>query len=233
MKKWLLSFILFMIGFLIPVSASSDKLDIRPEDFLTSKKYHKLEIEILYTAGCEPDKDSIAFLSSQILHYCHKETVQIFQYEISLITSNNISKVAIFPVFSGIWFQGNLANFKNRFSQLETHSDILVLHILYVPGIPIDDPAAIGEAFAFDSFVVFKPRIQISWEKGVLLHELGHIFGLVDHGSKVVKDHRDSLHPAHCSNAKCAMFWCIDDTDRLFDEDCRNDLYAAGAKKFY
>jgi hypothetical protein len=102
---------------------------------------------------------------------------------------------------------------------------------LYVPGIALDEPIAIGEAFAPDSFVIFRPRIQAKWERSILLHEFGHLLGLTDNHST----HSDKDHTFHCINKNCVMFWCVGDEQlqERFYEECQKDLYAAGAKRFY
>jgi len=217
------------------LSACSIK-KISPIDFLSNKIYKKLELDIIYETSCKPDPEAIAFLCSQIQRYCKKESIKISQTEISIadIVSRTVTDQKYFsslPLIFGIWQPGHLAVFTQNFSQKFTRDETLVLHIIYVPGIALDQPIAIGEAFASDSFVIFRPRIQAKWERSILLHEFGHLVGLTDNHST----HSDKDHSFHCSNKNCVMFWCVGDEQlqEQFDEDCLQDLYTAGAKKFY
>jgi hypothetical protein len=53
-------------------------------------------------------------------------------------------------------------------------------------------------------------RICPAMEEGVLLHEIGHLLGLVNAGLPMVSDHEDPEHPAHDHNADCIMYWSYD-----------------------
>ncbi len=44
-------------------------------------------------------------------------------------------------------------------------------------------------------------------EATVLLHELGHLFGLVNNGLPMVSDHQDVDHGAHDDDDGCLMYW--------------------------
>ena len=44
-------------------------------------------------------------------------------------------------------------------------------------------------------------------EQATLVHEFGHVMGLVDNGIPMVSDHLDPDHPRHCTNEECVMYW--------------------------
>lgn len=44
-------------------------------------------------------------------------------------------------------------------------------------------------------------------EQATLVHEFGHVMGLVDNGVPMVTDHLDREHPRHCTNEDCVMYW--------------------------
>ena len=44
-------------------------------------------------------------------------------------------------------------------------------------------------------------------EQATLIHEFGHIMGLVDNGVPMVTDHLDPDHIRHCINEDCVMYW--------------------------
>ena len=80
-------------------------------------------------------------------------------------------------------------------------------------------------------------------EKSILVHELGHAFGLVENPLAMVRDHRDREHGRHCTNKKCVMYWQHrigrifgilkgrimngNDSALGFGPDCIDDLEAA------
>lgn len=44
-------------------------------------------------------------------------------------------------------------------------------------------------------------------EQATLVHEFGHVMGLVDNGIPMVSDHLDADHPRHCTDEDCVMYW--------------------------
>ena len=227
MKKWYFIILIFFLGFLGPggglVAPPSDS----SKDFLLPDKYTDLEIEIIYEKLMPPNLDSVACLVSTAKLYCHKTSIKVIRTEISVITSQN------FPCafYGNIWTSSILSSFTKICRTKSTRDNILVLHILYLPGYILEDVNAIGEAFADDAFVIFRWRVSNEWESSVLVHEFGHIMGLVDPKSK----HHDNQHKWHCANKNCVMYWCIEEADPTitFDNSCKKLLYARGAKQFY
>ena len=83
-------------------------------------------------------------------------------------------------------------------------------------------------------------RAYICWpsaeeiENSVLVHEFGHLLGLVNLVYKSPVDHEDKDHPGHSNNEDSVMYWAIESanlgniiTGELpdeFDNDDLNDL---------
>ena len=44
-------------------------------------------------------------------------------------------------------------------------------------------------------------------EQSTLTHEMGHALGLVNLGIPATSDHEDHLHPGHCTNPNCVMYY--------------------------
>lgn len=86
------------------------------------------------------------------------------------------------------------------------------------------------------------PVMQNFVQLSTLIHETGHIFGLVENGIHQVITHEDPNHPAHCINPACIMYWSDEGTstniniwrmmmtamrgDVVFDSACRADIAA-------
>lgn len=149
---------------------------------------------------------------------------------------------------------------------LRRSPDEAVIHVLYVDGRYEEDgesSAVLGFAWQGDSIVMLKDNIERACRNGpavlllapglaesvcrrteatVLLHEIGHLMGLVDNGTPPLVDHKDEEHGAHCTNEDCLMYWLAersdvvdviaerigrgDDGRTFFDEACLADLKA-------
>jgi hypothetical protein len=70
----------------------------------------------------------------------------------------------------------------------------------------------------------------------LLQHEFGHLLGLVDQGSPMQQDHKDTDNGAHCTNRSCLMYFSVETVSSRFngipvlDAHCRADLKANGGK---
>jgi hypothetical protein len=81
-----------------------------------------------------------------------------------------------------------------------------------------------------------------SIEKAVLVHELGHILGLVNNHLPMATPHEDTGHETHSTNQNSVMFWAVEQSDIVeflqgrteppnqFDSDDIADMRAAGGK---
>jgi len=82
------------------------------------------------------------------------------------------------------------------------------------------------------------PQVARFVEQATLVHEFGHVMGLVNNGVPPVSDHLDPEHPRHCTNNRCVMYWVNEgasdmtefvrlmiDSDSLvmFGEECLED----------
>lgn len=95
------------------------------------------------------------------------------------------------------------------------------VHVLFLSGYFEDNgtvkPQVLGVSFVGSCVIaIFKDVIVESGsgtaisrfaEQATLVHETGHIMGLVDTGVPMVSDHVDPDHPGHCTNPDCVMYW--------------------------
>lgn len=106
-----------------------------------------------------------------------------------------------------------------------------------------EDDSVLGVAYSASSFAVFPERIaaagnllvsSASIERSVLVHEAGHLLGMVNVGWKSAIDHEDPDHPGHSKNPDSVMYWAIESIDVVdiltggppddFDSDDKADL---------
>lgn len=127
-----------------------------------------------------------------------------------------------------------------------TTDERVSVHVLYVAGSHADDGGqtnAIGLAYSASTVAIFPQRWQgmvsllgssTAIERAVLVHELGHLMGLVNIGYQSDIDHEDPDHPGHSSNRDSVMFHAIESTligqafngppPDQFDDADRSDL---------
>ena len=92
------------------------------------------------------------------------------------------------------------------------------LVLVYVPGTYLTVPSALAVTFGPHSVAVFKDTVvDHGREARALLHEVGHVLGLVQ-GPRA-----DALHPRHDVDSRCVMFW-FDPTGDDFCDACKFDL---------
>jgi hypothetical protein len=95
--------------------------------------------------------------------------------------------------------------------------------VLYLPGRYVSD-TVLGFAFRGGSVAIFPDRLDASGnalvtpqqiEKSNLVHEAGHLLGLVNIDSRVYtspRPHEDTTHRGHSKNTRSVMFWAIEST---------------------
>jgi hypothetical protein len=97
-------------------------------------------------------------------------------------------------------------------------TDRMSVHVLVLDG-RYEDDDAIGVAFEATSFAIFPDRIRSGvlssvnydrFEEAVVVHELGHLLGLVNLTSDGAF-HEDPEHPGHSRNSESAMYWAVED----------------------
>ncbi len=144
---------------------------------------------------------------------------------------------------------------------VEPEAGEALMHLLWVDGAYEDDDGdslVLGFAYGGDRIIMLQDNIQRACTDAllpgveealcerttttVLLHEMGHLFGLVNNGADMQRDHQDEEHGAHDDNENCIMFFAAETSqvsdligDRLgggsnddfaFDDDCLDDLRA-------
>ena len=146
-------------------------------EILQSSKYSKLHIEIDYVSGYEPSSDALDLLRQRINEVTDKTSVTFSQESFgSTDTSYSLEE---------------MLEIENSQRTKFKKGDEFVIHILYLNGEFEDNENALGIAYKGSSFAMFKENIEDSAflfisaediEKAVLVHEYGHLLGLVNMG---------------------------------------------------
>lgn len=208
-------------------------------DLLSNNRYSALQIEILYMPGYAPDTQAIEHLKSFLSSTLRKDGgITIRQREISATSSGSLSVEEIRQI-------------ENSNRTIFTTGNTMAVSVIYTNGQYAGGANTLGIAYRNTSVALMEKTIrdnsggfgQVSrakLESTVLEHEIGHLLGLVDLGSKMQVNHKDGANGNHCDNKNCLMYYASETTDILgfinsgnvpqLDDNCKADLRANGGR---
>jgi hypothetical protein len=235
--------IIALVAFVVLAAAGcrKDRIDngmfaIEPKDYLSSKKYEKLLVEICYVDGHAPEQASIDHLKSFLEARCNKPGGITFRYK--SITSPGQSS----------FDENDLEDIEKDYRTEHSRRDQLVVFVFFADA-GYNTANVLGLKYGTTSCAVFEKTVkdnsgsigqpsQMVLEATVLEHEFGHLLGLVDAGTDMVSAHASDGH--HCSNENCLMYHAVETLDFIgnlaggeipgLDANCIADLQANGGK---
>lgn len=225
------------------INTSGNKKDTgsSARGFLASDTYQSLVIEVSYVEGFRPNAQTL---------------INLKQFLETLLNKPNgisvVEKQIPFPSKT-VFSLDDIVEIEDTNRTRYNDSGILAVHLLYINGNFESDTSSsktLGTAYFNTSAVIYEKNIQelsdeinepnrIDLETTVLLHEFGHLLGLVDLGSPMQNNHLDTDHDKHCNNESCLMFWKVENSGVLqmmssnipqLDANCLLDLKANGGK---
>jgi hypothetical protein len=224
-------------------SSDGDDAPVSPaymaRNYLRDTPYANLRVEVDYVAGYPPRQAALNLLRQRLIERCNKNQVTVLiddaipntqsRYDLKDITN-------LETIYRDAWSAGNTA----------------ILYVLYLNGSStFDTPTTktLAHTFQSSAIAVFKESIDASAtatitateiESSVLIHETGHLLGLVNNGTTMVLDHEERHSPFHCTQPGCVMHFELETTDFLtlvtgalpddFCDLCKADLRHAGGK---
>ena len=198
-------------------------------EILRSWDYSRVHIEINYVTENAPDSDALDLLKKRIQEVTDKTSVSVSQNAFGS-TDESYSLDEILEI-------------ENSQRERYKSGNTFIIHILYLNGEYQDNDQTLGLAYKGSSFVLFKEKIEDASfllisdkdiEKSVIVHEFGHLLGLVNNGYQSPHDHEDPDHPNHSNNEESVMYWAIESQEisnqldgeppNDFDSDDLDDL---------
>lgn len=236
---------------------------LAPLDIVTAREYARLVIEIDVVEGAEPAPAALDLLEQGLaelrdgghldkpdgIEVIVDDTLEPHEEEGHAYTTEEqraLSKDA---------------------RDLSTEPGTAYIHMLYLDGhteLDEGDSRVLGYAYGGSYIAMFKESIESACdsstvlgllapalqeeacevtEAGVLVHEVGHLLGLVNNGLDMVTPHQDEAHGAHDEDDGCVMYWLAERSDAVdvvadrflngetgvtpFDDECLADLSAA------
>lgn len=182
-------------------------------DFL-GPSYSKIVIEVDYESSTAPDQSALDLLKNRISSICKKEV----QIELSDSFGDDISSYPLGAIYG---IQEANRDHSNQFIRIG--EDVFYAYVLYLDGTYSEGSGIIGLTYSADSYTIFQQNIKNNVspfgfhptasevERSVLIHEFGHILGLVSRGQDASYAYKeDASNDAHCENDGCVMYYAVD-----------------------
>lgn len=231
---------------LLAAGCSKDEIErdnrVRSEHFLSDDKYEKLIVEIQYVAGHAPTQASVNNLKAFLEQRLNKPGgITIVQ---SAISSPGRAYYSV----------NDIREIESANRTQHTNGKTLTAYFFFADGDYAGNSGnskVLGIAYESSSMVIFEKTVKdhsggiteppvTTLETTVLLHEFGHILGLVNNGTSMTTYHQDESHGHHCNNQDCLMYYTAETTDIIanltggdipsLDAKCIDDLRANGGK---
>ncbi len=173
--------------------------------YLNDDRYSELLIEYNYIMGYPPSSTARESLISTIYELCEKD-------EVKDIVGEGIP----FRLGRTKYSSEHIELLFEEYSSYERRGTLMVLNVLYLDGEWEQKSNVLGLSFGGEYIVVFKETMYVltqnsqnleveDVETSVLIHEFGHILGLVGIGYE--SEHEDEDYEHHCdeSAGRCVM----------------------------
>ncbi|NND15955.1 MAG: hypothetical protein HKN89_06485 [Eudoraea sp.] len=177
-------------------------------DILANDVYSNMVIEAVYNPGFRPTSAAMA----EFVNFLQERT---FKLDISVtyreIPSEGVEKFSI----------QQAADLEEEVRTLYNDGDTIAIYIYFSDTISDgDDPqnqlVTLGASYRNTSMIIYEQTIkalaaqsseigETDIESATLMHEFGHLFGLVDLGTAQVNNHSDPTSSNHCITDNCLM----------------------------
>lgn len=205
------------------LSATPSGVTYSPSDFVTDNDYQKIFVEV----------DAVGRPAEEIVFTSIRTEVERLSGIGALAKTGGVEivfddVVPLEAMSSTVFSVDDIKALSAEYRSLEPPTDAAGLHILMVDGTYVDDTAddyAMGFSFGGSGIVVFMDNVKRATSgvqngaspfvigittSSLIIHEFGHILGLVNNGVDMVSDHQDEAYGNHCDDDMCIMHWEAD-----------------------
>ncbi len=176
-----------------------------------AQPYSKLVVELDYVEGFAPNDIDARYASYMANLVDKPDGIEVVRDQ-SLVS----------PGAEHVWTFEELKTLMTNNLTLELEPNEVRIHVIFVNGGYEKDSAegsTLGLAW-LNNIVMFEETIRAGCQRpilqgklceftelAILLHETGHVLGLVDNGAPLTSEHLDTEHGHHCTNPDCIMYW--------------------------
>ncbi|UCH90182.1 MAG: hypothetical protein JSV49_05970 [Thermoplasmata archaeon] len=197
--------------------------------YLKNDFYNEIIIEVDYMEGTMPDTGTLDYLVDLLDDVCEKNAID---YEISDEMDDSDQQVD--------YSIADIEQLKNKYQDYQNYMDTAVIHILFLNGYYEDSSITLGVSYHAGSCAIFKDRVDSiriprdarpfvstdDFETSVVVHEVGHLLGLVNLNYDSDYSHEDKIHdsPNHCKNESCVMYYALEHSresfrDKIYEQE--------------
>lgn len=193
-----------------PTSENRKALGVSAEDLLSDDIYKSLVVELVYPGPLKPTNSTIDNFRNFLAERLNKP--------------NGISfKETVIQAPSGAPFSiEEIKDIEDEFRTEYNTANQMAVYVFFSNGASVNDTdtsVTLGTAYLNTSIVVYEKTIRdlvsqnsnldlTSLETSTLMHEFGHILGLVNvQNDDIHSDHEDPAHLKHCIVDTCLMYF--------------------------
>jgi hypothetical protein len=205
------------------LSATPSGVTYVPSDFVTDQDYQKIFVEI----------DAIGPAAQEIVFTSIRTEVERLAGIGALAKTGGVELVfddviSTDTIGNTVFSIEDIKALGAEYRSLEPPAEAAGLYILMVDGTYEGDTAedyAMGFSFGGSGIAVFRDNVKRATDNAqnaaspfvigittssLIIHEFGHILGLVNNGVEMVSAHQDEAYGNHCDDDKCIMHWEAD-----------------------
>lgn len=216
--------------------------NITVNNFLSASKYDKLVVEVQFMPNHRPAATSVNNLKTLLQDRLNKPAgITVLEKEVPTGGKSTYSA-------------GDIRAIEKTNRTQSANGKTLTAYFLFVDGDYSSNSGnakVLGIAYEATSMAIFEKTVKehsgglgqpsvSALESTVILHEFGHILGLVNNGTAMATEHQDEAHGKHCDDPNCLMYYTAETTDIVanivggniptLNTACVNDLKANGGK---
>lgn len=207
------------------VDADDVQFDIVAAIF--SNTVTEFKIHVFYETGAAPYTGNIGATSNQVWDVTKESFEALFQGHPSrtVTVPTVIGQMTSMPDQArATWNATQLLALTESFPVTFRSGAQINIPVYFVQGTYNGDSNILGVHFTgYPYAFIFKdivagtggPVVQRYAEQATVIHELGHVVGLVGNGLPMAANHQDSAHSHHTTNANCVMYWQVESKNAI------------------
>jgi len=212
MRNFIILFLLLLTSLTSCATTTFHNPQIRHRRML----YDNMVLEIHPTTQSIPNPVALNIFKAKMERFgvCRASNIRIITHDPGIV---------LIPAWTSSMLQAWEHRHRTRFDD-DPDDRSLTVFVSYVTGIHtrVGYNNIVGLKYDDTSIAIFFRNYAPMKEACVLIHEVGHVIGLVDRECRE-GDPANPDRPSHCNNENCVMFWQIKGSPD-FDSLCQRDI---------